>query len=113
MEDAMHSHRIARPNDRLRLYIGREHTESGVISKPDGEVDRDGQVPTPRQQTEELLSAIVGNARLLKLEIPGLPDSVSRRLDAIAENAQRIVALLPDPQGESVWTDHHGSAMLR
>jgi len=98
----MHSVCMARPDNRVRLVAGRDRARSEVGGEAEAAVDRDEPFESGHRRMECLLSAIIGNARLLKLETTDLPESAARRIDIIADTAQRISALLHCPQGESV-----------
>jgi hypothetical protein len=71
------------------------------------------QLAPPHRQLECHLTRIIGNARLLKLEMPDLPISISRYIDTIAETAQRISALLHRPQGDTATVGDTGTDPYR
>lgn len=97
----MHSVCMAGPKNRVRPFVERDHEGSEIGNGAQTTPDRDERIESAHRRMECLLSAIIGNARLLKLEAASLPESAAGRIDSIAQTAQRISALLHRPQGKT------------
>lgn len=89
--------------NRLRLFTGKSpETRTTAACPPDSGGDR----KADDHRMEDLLLSIIGNTRMIMLEGAGESEPVSRRVEAIADTARRILVLLHRQQraGETAFS---------